>query len=241
MRWRKAAEKAGSAGKVLFLEEHDNMLPHMRMMSTATPGFLVGAAIGVVFTTIFHYCRNNSSLGDESYVDPRDDTEKERFLCRNSNSNSGTQIDDGRTKEKRGKTALKRNLKEDQRRGSSGSASPPDQYEANKPEMQPNYQVITADEWATDDEFIQQSKECDDFLSKLRSKEDMEVAFRRSWAVNSLARVLAEAKDEKACFEVISQLIVPLFQIDGFAYALVKVCFRFVYNTCLDTKHVDCC
>jgi hypothetical protein len=210
------------------------MLPHMRMMSTATPGFLVGAAIGVVFTTIFHYCRNNSSLGDESYVDPRDDTEKERFLCRNSNS--GTPNDDGPTKEKRSKTSLKCNLKEEERRGSSASASPNDRYEANKPEMQTNYKVITADEWATDDEFIQQSKECDDFMSKLKGTEDMEVAFRRSWAVNSLARALAEAKDEKACFEVISSLIVPLFQIDGFAFGLVKVRFRFVYNTRLGMK-----
>lgn len=208
------------------------MLPHMRMASTATPGFLVGAAIGVVFTTIFHYCYSSNSLGDESYVDPRDDTGKERFLCRNSNS--GTQIDDGQTKEKRSKTSLKCNLKEEERRGSSASASPNDRYEANKPEMQTTYKVITADEWATDDEFIQQSNECDDFLSKLRSTEDiMEVAFRRSWAVNSLARALAEAKDEKACFEVISSLIVPLFQIDGFAFGLVKVRFRFVSFTIL--------
>jgi hypothetical protein len=71
---------------------------------------------------------------------------------------------------------------------------------------------------------IRQQRETDAFMSKLKGREDMEMAYRRSKAVNSLAHALAEAKDEKACFEVVSRLIVPLFQIDGCCYALVKVC-----------------
>jgi hypothetical protein len=94
----------------------------------------------------------------------------------------------------------------------------------SNPELDRNYQVITAEEWASDDEVIRQQRETDAFMSKLKGREDMEMAYRRSKAVNSLAHALAEAKDEKACFEVVSRLIVPLFQIDGCCYALVKVC-----------------
>jgi hypothetical protein len=87
-----------------------------------------------------------------------------------------------------------------------------------------NCQIITAEEWAADEAFIQQTKEFDEqILPKLTSKEDMEMACRRSRAVIALAHALAVAEDERACFEVVSQSIVPLFRIDGCAYALLKV------------------
>jgi hypothetical protein len=86
------------------------MLLHMRMASMASSGFFVGAAIGVVFTAIFHYCCNNNSLGDESY----DPTEAHRLMM---------------VKPKKRGAKLHSNAI---RKKKSGG------YEANKPDMQPN-------------------------------------------------------------------------------------------------------
>ena len=95
---------------------------------------------------------------------------------------------------------------------------------AENPEAGTNCQVITENDWAADDEIIGQSRVFEqEILSKIDTLEDMKIMLRRSAAINALAQALARAKDEKSCFECVSSLIVPLFQIDGCAYGLVKV------------------
>ena len=95
---------------------------------------------------------------------------------------------------------------------------------AENPDAGTNVQVITSQDWATDDVVIQQAKEFEvQILNKLRDREEMVMALRRTRAVNALAHTLTVAKDEKACFEVASRLLVPLFKIDGCAFVLTKV------------------
>lgn len=95
---------------------------------------------------------------------------------------------------------------------------------AENPDAGTNVQVITSQDWATDDVVIQQAKEFEvQMLNKLRDREEMVMALRRTRAVNALAHTLTVAKDEKACFEVASRLLVPLFKIDGCAFVLTKV------------------
>ena len=85
-------------------------------------------------------------------------------------------------------------------------------YEADS-ELGTNTQVISKQELEANEEFIRQNEEFDkEILSKLKDRGDMEMALRRSSAVTSLAHALTMAKDEKACFQVVSELIVPLFQ-----------------------------
>lgn len=87
-----------------------------------------------------------------------------------------------------------------------------------------NVAVITKEEWDANDEITQQSKEFDEqILSRLSSKEEMTLLLRRARAVNALAHRLTVAEDETSCFEIVSQLLVPMFRIDGCAFALLKV------------------
>ena len=51
----------------------------------------------------------------------------------------------------------------------------------------------------------------------------MTLLLRRARAVNALAHRLTVAEDETSCFEIVSGLLVPMFRIDGCAFALLKV------------------
>lgn len=95
---------------------------------------------------------------------------------------------------------------------------------AENPDTGTHVQIITPQEWATDEMLAQLSREFDEqILNKLRSREDVEMALRRTRAVNALAHALTVAKDETACFEVASRLLVPHFKIDVCAFLLLKV------------------
>ena len=95
---------------------------------------------------------------------------------------------------------------------------------AENPDAGTNCQVISHSDWEADNDVIRQAKEFEEqILSKLKSTKDMEIALRRTRAVNALAHTLALAEGERGCFEVVSKLIVPLFKIDGCAFVLLKV------------------
>ena len=86
-----------------------------------------------------------------------------------------------------------------------------------------NCHVITHSDWETHAAVIQAKTFEEKYLSKIDNKEDLDIALRRTWAVNTLAQSLTVAEDEKSCLEVASMMLVPLFKIDMCAYLLKKV------------------
>lgn len=87
-----------------------------------------------------------------------------------------------------------------------------------------NTRVISKEEWEANEDFIRQNEAFDkEILSKLKNRDEIEMVLRRSSAVTGLAHALTMANDEKACFEIVSELIVPLFRIDACCYGLMKV------------------
>ena len=86
-----------------------------------------------------------------------------------------------------------------------------------------NCHVIAHSDWETHAAVIQAKTFEEMYLSKIDNKEELEIALRRTLAVNTLAQSLTVAEDEKSCLEVASTMLVPLFKIDMCAYLLKKV------------------
>ena len=86
-----------------------------------------------------------------------------------------------------------------------------------------NCHVIAHSDWETHAAVIQAKTFEEIYLSKIDNKEELEIALRRTLAVNTLAQSLTVAEDEKSCLEVASMMLVPLFKIDACAYLLKKV------------------
>ena len=86
-----------------------------------------------------------------------------------------------------------------------------------------NCHVIAHSDWETHAAVIQAKTFEEKYLSKIDNKNDLEIALRRTLAVNTLAQSLTAAEDEKTCLEIASTMLVPLFKIDACAYLLKKV------------------
>eukprot|EP00986_Skeletonema_menzelii_P011683 scaffold6108_cov119-Skeletonema_menzelii.AAC.5 len=80
-----------------------------------------------------------------------------------------------------------------------------------------------------DREIIQQAHDFDvKVVSQVNTLQDSKLLLRRTRAVNALASQLMAAPDEESCYEVASKLMVPLFQVDRCAYALLKDADHFI-------------
>ncbi|KAL7462136.1 hypothetical protein ACHAXS_002527 [Conticribra weissflogii] len=83
---------------------------------------------------------------------------------------------------------------------------------------------ITAEEgWFSDDKAVMQAREFDErVLSKITTVEESHRLLRRMRAVASLASRLMAAPDETSCYDIVSRLLVPLFEVDRCSYVLLK-------------------
>lgn len=95
------------------------------------------------------------------------------------------------------------------------------EYHSNDPGTQIH---ITAEEgWFFDDKAVMQAREFDErVLSKITTVEESHQLLRRMRAVSSLASRLMAAPDETSCYDIVSRLLVPLFEVDRCSYVLLK-------------------
>lgn len=83
--------------------------------------------------------------------------------------------------------------------------------------------VVSDDDWLSDDDAVVQAKEFDEgVLSKITTLEESHQLLRRTRAVSALASRLMAAPDEESCYELVSRLLVPLFEVDCCSFALLK-------------------
>jgi len=83
--------------------------------------------------------------------------------------------------------------------------------------------VVSDEEWLSDDEAVGQAKEFDEgVLSKITTLEESQQLLRRTRAVSALASRLMTAPDEESCYELVSRLLVPIFEVDCCSFALLK-------------------
>jgi hypothetical protein len=202
------------------------------------PGFLLGVLAGSVVTLLF--TTQEKIMCKSDTIDP-DATEGEVVADRHSTeegqSFEGPLNDSGyHPRSANGhrrfssisndsSSLASRNgfIEEEDTSSLSSSRSKKKSY-AENPNSGTNCQVISAQDWETDDTVLRQAKDFEEqILSKLRNSQDMVMALRRTRAVNALAHTLTMAKDEKECFEVVSRLLVPLFKIDACGFLLAKV------------------
>eukprot|EP00956_Cyclotella_meneghiniana_P044633 scaffold327319_cov89-Cyclotella_meneghiniana.AAC.2 len=96
--------------------------------------------------------------------------------------------------------------------------------------MGTNVVILPKEGYLPDDsEIIQQAQDFDvNVVSKVNTLQDSKLLLRRTRAVNALASQLMAAPDEESCYQVASRLMVPLFQVDRCAYALLKDADHFI-------------
>ena len=192
-----------------------------------SPVFLLGALAGSAITSLFlnhkRRCDNSSTIGTscQDTIEPSSNEQHPITSLPNNDSKSSS------SKQHR------RNSSHSSDNSPSRRSSFTDEDEslnthkigyAENPESGTNCQVISPSDWEKDEGVIRQAKNFEEqILSKLKSQGEMEMVLRRTRAVNALASQLTLAQDEKACFEVVSNLLVPLFRIDASAFLMTKV------------------
>ena len=197
------------------------------------PGLILGVIAGSAATSLIFYYRTVTNSNDripperDETVDeaerhaelranqqPLNDTNGHHCIDRSSNDDrhisSSSSMSDGRHR-------VSFAIDEEEERSFSNCT------DMIIPTAGTNCHVITHSDWKTHAAVIQAKTFEEKYLSKIDNKEDLEIALRRTWAVNTLAQSLTVAENEKSCLEVASTMLVPLFKIDMCAYLLKKV------------------
>ena len=195
------------------------------------PGLILGVIAGSAATSLIFYYRTVTNSND--CISPeRDETVDEAHAELRANQQS--------LNDTNGHHCIYRSSNDDRHMSSSSSMSDGrrrvsfaiDEEEERSfsnctdmiiPTAGTNCHVITHSDWETHAAVIQAKTFEEKYLSKIDNKEDLEIALRRTWAVNTLAQSLTVAENEKSCLEVASTMLVPLFKIDMCAYLLKKV------------------
>lgn len=84
-------------------------------------------------------------------------------------------------------------------------------------------EIVSEEGWFAEEDDMIQAREFDErVLSKISSLDESRMYLRRTRAVSLLSSRLMAAPDEKTCYEIVSRLLVPLFNVDRISYVLMK-------------------